>query len=1439
MRSLRILSLTILVMLAAMPLALSARWIDLGAVASDGTPEVTLLRSGADGASVAIDVPGLTVEDVTTDLGLFARVSITGAGVTTDIGAPLLPVIREHIEIPQGAVPRLRIVGADYAEVSLRDLGIFTRLYPAQPPVPKVPGALESARLVLDDAAYSARGFSPSVAASLGEVGQVRAHRFVELNVYPVQYDPSTGTVRYLRSIEVAVDFEGADWAATRTELARYASPDFDAFASRNLLNADAFSERALIALPISYLIIVHDAFYEEIEMLAGLRHRLGYETTVTKTSQIPGGVTTTAIKAYIQNAYDTWDVPPTFVLLVGDTPQIPCFIGTASSSGSDLYYTTMGGTSDWLPDIYIGRFSCQTEAQVTLMADKTAKYLRFALSSGTDWIKKATFMASSDNYTVSEGTHNYVISTWMTPAGFTSNKRYCQTYSATIAQVIADINGGLSQLTYSGHGSVTSWADGPAMSAGQVTALTNVDMLPIVQSYACLTGQFESACFGETWTLAPNGTALFWGSSTNSYWDEDDILESGAYDAWFGDNYKWARGMFNQGLWDVYTYYSGGGRTKSYYEQYNLLGDPAFDTWTNPPTALVADYQSAFPVGGASFPIDVTDAGRAPVADALVCLYMDGELYETAYTDANGHADITVSTPPTTVGTMEVWVSKHDYAPHSGSVNVIVPVTYDIDPSSVVINTSTEVVVTVWDSESALLPGVVVTIDGWGIEAVVDTTDALGEAHLTVLAPYGEDLTVVARELGQSYNCFADVLPVTGGTSFTTADIAAGVPLIGLVGSLTPYYEGEIEGTADVTGFDLYAVGCGVDAETNSGGSGSVDLLVTPTSAGTVHAAIGKSGYNVYAEDITVQVVYGTMSGEVYEASRAPIVGAKVKGYSAGADTTGATPVFSAVSGVGGAYTVTGDLAVGHYDVYVSKFGYLTGVEDVFIGYGANDEDFYLASAPSGVVSGTVTEVGTGTPLTATVKVYRSDTMELYDETTSDAGAGGVYEIELPYFGYEVRVRAYHHIPVSVGLDVNDPTETVDFELDPTLANILVLSDGVTKGETVKVDKTGAVLATLAGPAEDSKSASQLAVDLVALGYDVVEETAAASDPGTWLSYDFIVSASGDNTSPVADATYRASLESYVSSGGKLLLEGGEVAYDAQSYPGYPTFAANVCHVLDWTHDSSGNLVPYATTHPVLTTPNTIGTIAFTYVGYGDEDAGLPTADATAVSVWSSYMTDAGVIVYDDTPHPASGQIVFWMFDYLAAGTGRVDLLENTVVYLMAFETPPDGSISGRVCLEGEGDHSGVTVTLTPGGDVEYTDAAGEYEFEGLYDGTYTVAATKSGWSVNQVSGVEVSGGLPTTGVDMMLYAVAEYQHCESPNVAIPDNSTVGVTETLTFPESLVIGDVEVYVRIKHTFVGDLTMTLTSPEGTVVRLHNRTAAAQTVLLVGTTARWR
>jgi subtilisin-like proprotein convertase family protein len=248
--------------------------------------------------------------------------------------------------------------------------------------------------------------------------------------------------------------------------------------------------------------------------------------------------------------------------------------------------------------------------------------------------------------------------------------------------------------------------------------------------------------------------------------------------------------------------------------------------------------------------------------------------------------------------------------------------------------------------------------------------------------------------------------------------------------------------------------------------------------------------------------------------------------------------------------------------------------------------------------------------------------------------------------------------------------------------------------------------------------------------------------------------------------------------------------------------------------------------THPVTTTPNVIGTIAFTYVNYGDQDATTPLANARMVCDWSTYPGKSGVIVYDDNPDPASGQMVFFEFDYLSAGTGVLDLLENAVAYLMAPESTPTGRIGGMAFLEGQTDNSGIKVTATPGGSFAYTDVSGYYEIEGLYTGTYTVQASKTGWSIGQVTGVQVTEGQLTGGVNFLLYAIEEYSQCLSPALAIPDNVPAGVYSTLTFVEDVTITDVEIYVNITHTFIGDLIVEVRSPQGTTVRLHNRSGGS-------------
>ena len=115
---------------------------------------------------------------------------------------------------------------------------------------------------------------------------------------------------------------------------------------------------------------------------------------------------------------------------------------------------------------------------------------------------------------------------------------------------------------------------------------------------------------------------------------------------------------------------------------------------------------------------------------------------------------------------------------------------------------------------------------------------------------------------------------------------------------------------------------------------------------------------------------------------------------------------------------------------------------------------DIDLTPAPSGVMTGTITEMGTGAPLAASVKVYRSDNDELYAETTSDPGNGAYTTPSLPYFDYRVTVKAFHYIPVTIGVTIEEPTLIKDFVLEPTIGDLLVIDDSA-KGSS-RPDKIG-----------------------------------------------------------------------------------------------------------------------------------------------------------------------------------------------------------------------------------------------------------------------------------------------------------------------------------------------------------------------------------------------
>lgn len=68
----------------------------------------------------------------------------------------------------------------------------------------------------------------------------------------------------------------------------------------------------------------------------------------------------------------------------------------------------------------------------------------------------------------------------------------------------------------------------------------------------------------------------------------------------------------------------------------------------------------------------------------------------------------------------------------------------------------------------------------------------------------------------------------------------------------------------------------------------------------------------------------------------------------------------------------------------------------------------------------------------------------------------------------------------------------------------------------------------------------------------------------------------------------------------------------------------------------------------------------------------------------------------------------------------------------------------------------------------------------------------------------------------------IQDFTYGNESSVAIPDNDATGITSTIVVADDVQVFGVNADVDISHTWIGDLVVTLTSPAGTQVALHNR-----------------
>ena len=388
------------------------------------------------------------------------------------------------------------------------------------------------------------------------------------------------------------------------------------------------------------YLIIVHDSLASEIEPLAEWRRRTGYHVRVVRLSEISPNPMPEDIRNYILDAYRTWELPPDFVLLVGDNYMpfgtFPYF--TYEDAPDDAYYGMLEG-DDYLPEVMVGRLAVDSRQELQTVVMKTIAYETDPLRDGTDWLRRALLVAGVYIRTDTVNTTKLTklrIRDDLLAQGFEVDTVFWNiNQGGTFTDIVNSINSGVGLVNYRGWSNSGGWVY-PVFYTTHIQMLQNGFKLPVMFSISCGTGNFASPtdpCFGETWIRAgtpsnPSGGVAFVGPSdpfTHTKWN--NAIDMGMFWGMFAEGLSDFGTIVVRGLMELIPSFpehtAPGDEVEFYFHVYTVLGDPALKVWTDVPQPIDADFTRQFVIGTNLFELTTVDE----VENGYVSVTMDGEL--------------------------------------------------------------------------------------------------------------------------------------------------------------------------------------------------------------------------------------------------------------------------------------------------------------------------------------------------------------------------------------------------------------------------------------------------------------------------------------------------------------------------------------------------------------------------------------------------------------------------------------------------------------------------------------------------------------------------------------------------------------------------------------------------------------------------------------------
>jgi len=602
--------------------------------------------------------------------GTFTKLYILDCVSTGIVGEPELPIFTKLIDLPN--IGNYKLENITFAEeiVELNNVVLPS-------------GYLDTKEIKMTE--YQRDEWLPAEIVTISDPNIMGAYRFSQIAVSPLQYNPSKNKIRVLKNIEINLVLDETDLTNPKVK--------------QNKINSFSNLTESIIQQnrPVptqqngKYLFIIQDDLAPLLDPLLRWKEKLGYKTRVAILSET--GNSSDEIKDFIQDAYDNWEIPPEYVVLVGDVDGsfvVPSFYVEGYFTPwdvSDHKYSTLEG-NDYFPDVFVGRFSVRSQIELNTIISKIINYESDPLISG-DWQNKALMMSYVDEWMEYYSARETVmeVRTKLLDFEFTAVDTFISPYQSGISNLANMINDGYTFLNYRGAGGPGYWwgSYGALFDIYGIESLDNGFMLPMVTSITCGGGDFANSsypsCFGETWLTAgspasPKGAIGFIGpSEIDTKTPFNNTNDMGIYQGITQEGITRCGEMMLRGKMELYnnfpTCHGWGNSNNSdqfYFYVYNLLGDPGLQVLTDTPKAFDIDFITEISSGSNYLEVQI-ELEESDKSNFTIAVTNSDSLITTVVSDESG----TVSIPlMLEVGNYEITASKYQFIPVTYQLSVV-----------------------------------------------------------------------------------------------------------------------------------------------------------------------------------------------------------------------------------------------------------------------------------------------------------------------------------------------------------------------------------------------------------------------------------------------------------------------------------------------------------------------------------------------------------------------------------------------------------------------------------------------------------------------------------------------------------------------------------------------------------------------------------------------